>query len=350
VPLTFFAALTLLLAIRAAERPELSSFLLAGLAAGAAAATKYNGALALTMPLLAAGLAPAPGRRMLAAVVAAAGAGAGFLGGAPYSVLDLPNFLNGFASLMQHYNQPRSTGDTALVYIKHLRNWFSWTGVLPLGIGWIGLAVAALGMGVAGLFSRTRRTIALVLVLFPVCYLWFISNQGSLQYGRYVLPLTPMLSIFLGIGTSYLSRRLAPVRPRAGRLVPLAAALILLPSLGAAAAWNAAHGRSATAEQAGSWIVRQVPRGARVAIEGQVVRLPPSFRVAEMSRLIDETPDDLRRQRIDYLVASTTLSDRFTPGDLAAHHALLASSQVLQVFPGGRDHPGPTITVLRLVR
>src|SRR5262249_39560807 len=59
VPLTFFVTLTLLFSLRAAERGTLAAFAWAGAIAGLATATKYNGAAALLMPLLACFMTPA---------------------------------------------------------------------------------------------------------------------------------------------------------------------------------------------------------------------------------------------------------------------------------------------------
>ena len=52
-PLTFFVALTFLLSLVAHERGTLAGFATAGAASGLAAATKYNGGVALLMPVIA---------------------------------------------------------------------------------------------------------------------------------------------------------------------------------------------------------------------------------------------------------------------------------------------------------
>src|SRR5262245_4303195 len=59
VPVTFFVALTFLLALRANEQERTSAFALAGVAAGLATATKYPGAVALLLPLVAVWMTPA---------------------------------------------------------------------------------------------------------------------------------------------------------------------------------------------------------------------------------------------------------------------------------------------------
>ena len=73
-PLTFFVTLTLLLSLAAHERRTLRAFAWAGAAAGLAAATKYNGGLALLMPLLACWMTVAarPSRRLKRALAAVA--------------------------------------------------------------------------------------------------------------------------------------------------------------------------------------------------------------------------------------------------------------------------------------
>src|SRR5262245_12057996 len=67
-PLTFFVALTMLIAVIAAEDGRLRWFALAGMAAGFATAVKYNGAVALLMPLIVAMLAGGVRLRAAAAV------------------------------------------------------------------------------------------------------------------------------------------------------------------------------------------------------------------------------------------------------------------------------------------
>src|SRR5690349_21222382 len=75
-----------------------------------AVATKYNGAIALLMPLIACGMTPAVRPSRLVASLATLGA---FLGAsliaAPYTLLDLPGFLNGFAHLATMYRDPANT-------------------------------------------------------------------------------------------------------------------------------------------------------------------------------------------------------------------------------------------------
>ena len=100
--------------------------------------------------------------------------------GAPYSVLDIPGFLNGFAALMQHYNQERLGGEmAATLYLKHIADWFS--VITPSGrlyriTSWPAVAIATLGaVSIAAEALRSSRLAhSLILLVFPFTYFWFI--------------------------------------------------------------------------------------------------------------------------------------------------------------------------------
>ena len=242
-PLTHFVAWALLLSIRATERERVASVALAGVAVGLAAAVKYNGVVALLIPLLAA--ASLPRGRRLPGIWAATSAAAGtFLLCAPYTVLDLPAFLNGLAYLMQSYNQQRPLLDSMSNYVAYLRNWFTWPGVLPAWIGYGALSIAVAGL--LSLLARAatgrQRLVALILFSFPVVHFWFISTQ-TLQYGRYLMPLAPMLCVGLGAGLVALADRLARPSVRHWWLAGLTLAT-LAPSTASAISWDREHQRT----------------------------------------------------------------------------------------------------------
>ena len=65
VPVTFFVMLALLLSLRAHERGTAAAFAVAGMAAGLAAGTKYNGAVAVLIPLVCCMMTPAVRLAML---------------------------------------------------------------------------------------------------------------------------------------------------------------------------------------------------------------------------------------------------------------------------------------------
>jgi 4-amino-4-deoxy-L-arabinose transferase-like glycosyltransferase len=351
-PLTLFTTLALLLSIRAAERQTLPALALAGLAVGLATAIKYNGVLALLMPALVAVTLP-PGRRLAALTVAVAAAAVTFLACAPYTVLDLPAFLNGLAFLMQSYNQHRPLPEAMANYVAYLRNWFTWPGVLPAQVGYAALLLIAAGFVV--MFRRAQaapqRVAALLVVAFTLAYFWFVSTQ-ALQYGRYLLPIGPMLAVGLAVALHALIGRADRGWTRA--TVWAVVVLLLLPPTASAVSWNRTHQRTTTAEQAAQWIVSQAAAGDRVVVEASLIHLPPRFVVTRSNSLIGRTIDEYQRDGVTYLIANSTLSSRYyadpaTHADaITAHRTLLALTRPVATFVPDANHPGSTMTILRV--
>lgn len=357
-PLTLLVTATLLLSLRAAESGRLGAVALAGLAAGLAAAIKYNGAAALIMPLIAAVGLPA-GRRLAGACIAVGAAGAGFLLTAPYTVLALPEFLNRLAALMQAYNRDRPMRVVMANYVAYLRNWFAWPGVLPVQIGYIPLAAALGGWAVAiarasGLKGYLH---AALLVVFPVLYFWFMSSQ-TLQYGRYLLPIGPMLAVGLGLGIVAAARAIGTWVPAARRAaLPFLLVLLLGAPTLATLAWLRTHGRTSTLEQAGAWLVEHGSPGDRVAFENVATfHLPPPLVLVRAGELISRTVDEYRADQVTWLILTSDRSSTYhadpvgNRARIAAYQTMLAMTEPAATFTPTADHPGATVTILRLRR
>jgi 4-amino-4-deoxy-L-arabinose transferase-like glycosyltransferase len=356
VPLTLLVATTLLLSLRAAEARTLRALLLAGACVGLTTAIKYNGALVLVMPLIAAAALPG-GRRLTGLLLVPVAAALGFLLAAPYSLLDLPAFLNGVAHLMQSYNHPRPITAAAWTYLGHLRNWFSWQTMLPLEVGWIALAVGLVGtMAIArGTGLPGQRLRAAILLVFPLLYFWFISHEGSLQYGRYLLPVVPMLAVSVATGTVAVAGLLARRLPAARRLaLPLVVLLLLAPPTAAAIDWDIVQGRVTTTDQAAAWISAHATPAQPIVVEDTAAQLPPRLKSTQVHQLIDKTVEQYRAEGTVYLVASEALSSRYfanpvgRAGDVAAYAALLRDTQLVATFAPSRDHPGPGLRILKV--
>jgi 4-amino-4-deoxy-L-arabinose transferase-like glycosyltransferase len=361
-PLTFFVALTLVTSLTAAIEQRTLWFFLSGLFVGLAAATKYPGALTILMPLFAM-MSPMSLRARVAALSAVFGGSMlGFLVGAPYSLFDLPEFLNGFASLVQHYNREVSAVDSAITYVKYIRGWFGWPGTLPAVAAWPAMALCLVGLVVVGaeLRSRETRTGAAVVLVFPIAYFWFISNQ-SLLFGRYAMPLAPSLSIALAIGVlatfDWIETRVKIGRPGLVKFAILVA--LLTPPLAQSFSASRALRFESTQEQAAKWMVQNIRQDEPVVMEGAVARLPPrGFRVTEVLRLIRYTADQYRQDGVVYLIASSSEYDKYfknadparVAGEISAYNKLFRETQTVQVFAPSAQHPGPTIRVLKIVR
>jgi 4-amino-4-deoxy-L-arabinose transferase-like glycosyltransferase len=355
-PLAFLVAMTLLTSLIASSEKRLRWFIAAGMAAGLATAVKYNGALALLMPLAAAAAAVTMPRRTVAALTALAAAVVTFLVAAPYSVLDLPNFLNAFAHLAASYNQSRSSWDIADLYVTYLRNsfgfgrgaWGAWSHM----VGWPTLLIGLFGFGLMAMQLRApdRRQAALPVLTFTIAYFWLIAHQ-SLVYARYYLPLLPMLCLAIGVGAAWLLDASTRIAAPALRRAALAALLLLaVPPTTHAFLFNWDRRGIGTEEIAARWLEKNVPHGELILTESPSFRLPPGFKLEYQPKLVSHSLDYFKQLGAKYLVASTERSASPTAGaeGAAAYRQLVSETQIVHIIPRTDDTPGPTLTVLRM--
>jgi 4-amino-4-deoxy-L-arabinose transferase-like glycosyltransferase len=356
VPSTFFVMLTLLLSLRAHERSTAWSFALAGGAAGLAAGTKYNAALAGLIPVVACVMTPAalPSRRVAAMSVAAAMAIA-FLAVAPYSFLDLPTFLNQFARLSSEYRTPISTpGPVWLIYMKHLRNALEWPGSV--------VVVAGLALGVYRIAAGPDRLKWMVATLFPAAYFYFISNQ-NISYGRYLLPLLPFLSL-LGAAAVLAVIDLVwrmKLPPFACRAITVALALIsVAPPAYTSIAFDANAAKVWTTEQAYEWIVHEIPAGSKVTLESRQILLPAAYNPTYLPQLRLRSFEQHVADGVDYLIASSQCygpyfdtqsggPERF-PSEYADYMRIFRHAQEVARFIPSSQHPGPELRILKIAK
>ncbi len=301
-PLTFFVTLALVLSLAAHERGTLAGFVWAGAAAGLAAATKYNGVVALMLPLLACWMTvPLRPGRLKVALATIAASGVSFLAFAPYTVLALPEFLDTFARLAREYRVGRVGDDPVwLLYLKYLlRHAFQWPALL--------LAFGGLGLGIVRLVRGPGRVRWALVVAFPLVYFWMLSTQ-RIVFARYLLPITPSLCLLVATavvsGVSLLRRYEIPRAPRTALIAGLTIAALLPPALLAVRS-DRDLARTNTVDLAYAWIIQNVPTGAYVVLEQHAMRLPNSYRSLNVSQLRPKDYAQWRSEGADYLVASS---------------------------------------------
>ncbi|MFB3853487.1 MAG: ArnT family glycosyltransferase [Vicinamibacterales bacterium] len=359
VPMTFFVASAFLLALRAAERTTVAGFAWAGVAAGLAAATKYYGGLIVSAPVV---LALATDRRSArpaaAAAAAIAAAIAAFLLAAPYTVMDLPAFLNGFASMSPALAGRDLSEDPGwLIYMKHLR----------LSLGWPASAALIVGLAVAvrQAIRGPERARWAVLALFPSVYFWLLSSR-TLIFGRYLMPIMPFVALIAGIAVVSVFQLLRDLASRAkdGRLrrrplrAALAAALVLpvlLPPTLTSCSFNRRLGLTSTYALAYEWILANVPRSAKVAIETAGLRLPTDrYDVEQMKTLILRDYEAFRAGGFDYFIASSQSfgsaleAPHLRPKHYEAYRRLFETASLVQKIVPSTDHPGPELRIYRV--
>jgi 4-amino-4-deoxy-L-arabinose transferase-like glycosyltransferase len=352
VPATFFVLVTLLLSLRTHERSTLWSFALAGAAAGLAGATKYNAGLAVIMPLVACVMTPAARpSRGLAAIWVVAGAMIAFLIAAPYTLLDLPNFLNGFAQLASEYRAPANTTNPGwFVYLKLFRSSLQWPASLIVLAGLVlGCVRTALGP------DRLKWTLP---VAFSLLYFFFVSHQ-NIYFGRYLLPMVPSLTLLGAAAIVWIidamRQRSVPAAARQA-VTALVTLFVIVPPAYTSIAGNTEEGRVWTTEQAYRWIVANVPKGSTIYIEGSVTfQLPADYKsthVVQLRRKGDAA--SFKRGGVEYLVASSQQFGLYADSpdepskEYRDYQRLFDETQELARFTPSAEHPGPELRILHV--
>jgi hypothetical protein len=220
------------------------AYVLAGLLAGLAAATRYTAGLVAVVPLALALLGEDRWRRAAAVVAGSAVAFVGVVGlaGHPADYGRGLAFLGGRAG--QQYGTP-----IGLVYHP--------TVSLPYGLGF-GTYTLALAGVVLALVRRRPLDVALLVYLAASLAVVGFSHE---VFWRYALPVLPALCLLAGGLT-----RLA--RDRRTRWLGAGAALLLMaPSAYASVTTDRLLGAEDTRQQAADWLLRNAPAGSELRID-----------------------------------------------------------------------------------
>jgi hypothetical protein len=258
--------------------------------------------------------------------------GVGFLIGTPYSVLDLPAFLNGLAFEVRHYatvGDPGSEGQNAwLWYGGYL---LRWEGVLPL---------LALGEGLRAALTKRRET--WFFASLPLAALFLVSTY-AVKNDRTAMAILPALAILAG---AFLDGAIALLEQRTTRSLSwlLAAALLLAVLLRPAR--NALQvdlrfNQPDVRTQVTRWLEAHVPAGSHVVGEYYSPLLTDSaLHFVWVDHAFDQ-PLEWYRQNADYLVLVENryagyLSDpqRYR-SQVAAYESLFAAFERVQDLQGG---------------
>jgi 4-amino-4-deoxy-L-arabinose transferase-like glycosyltransferase len=351
VPMTFLVALTMLLAVRAYEQRTTAAFAWAGAAAGLAAATKSPGGVAILMPFVALAVTrDGPARLRTAAAILASAAGA-FLLWAPYTILDLPAFLNGFGLLADaHAAGTPPSQPVWWLYLLHLR--------ATLGVGGLALSLAAVAVALGAFFrtSGSARAIWAVGAVFVLAFSVVLSRRTIVD-PRYLLPLIPPLFVLAG-GTVAAMLQWSGGR-RLGRRWRFAAAAAVIAVVAVTPAMRATGYvsmivRTSSNALAYAWILENVTAGSRVALEVEGMILPDRYEALNVPSLIDHDYEYYESAGVEYLVTSSQAAGRAFDATSStrglAYRNLLRSMELLEIFSPSPEHPGSEIRVYRMLR
>jgi 4-amino-4-deoxy-L-arabinose transferase-like glycosyltransferase len=296
----FWAALTLLFSELLRERREAKWYVWAGLCAGLAGATKYNGAVAVTLPILAHVLSNKWGEwgwlngRLLLSLGAFL---VGFFGGNPFALGNLPDFLAGLATVLHHYG-------TQHPGFEGKANWRWYPSVFLRSAD----ALWTIG-GVVGLLALPLKEWkkGLLLAAFPVIYYVMVS-RFIVRFERNMVPLLPFLAIgggwLLDKGADLLARQLRRAQLSCILAVAGVAVLISMP-LVASVALDSELAQTDHRELAGQWVEENITPGSKIALEHYAIPFDYSrYQVQDVIRASDHDLDWYLQQGFDIVIVS----------------------------------------------
>ncbi|MGD9046660.1 MAG: glycosyltransferase family 39 protein [Anaerolineae bacterium] len=331
----FWASLTLLFSELIRTRGEAKWYLLAGLCAGLAGATKYNGAVVVVAPLTAHGLRESKGVWGWLSgglFLALGGFLVGFFGGNPFALGNLPDFLNDLATVLHHYG-------TQHPGFEGTGNWRWYATVLLTSAD--ALWVVAGITGLVGLLWRDWRK-GLLLLSFPILYFLVIS-RFIVRFERNLVPLLPFLALgggwLLDAGSDWLRQRLKWSQLGGNMLAILATALLVVLPLIASVSFDRALSQTDHRESAGQWVEAHIQPGSRIAIEHYSVPFDyDRYHVEDVIRMGDHDLDWYRQEGFEVLIVSDGIWEvlrqqpEFYADEVAAYDALSTNGTLLAEF------------------
>ena len=305
VPMTFLVAVVTWMSLRVLAGDGLRWAWWGAVVAGLAAATKYNGAIAMALPLLALMLGrDRPRRWWLCALGLPVVSLLAFVVANPYALLSWDDFSAGVINQYTRWGDSPAWGQSR----EPLPMLYGRATLVMVG----GAHAVALLWGVVTIVGKSWRTAA-VLLAFPLLYLAGMLTK-SLFFWRFVLPLLPALAVLAALGWDSLLGMLERLAGRGGaprdsaademqkagglaetagvhalrsrRCSPWAAGVLLC-----ASAWPAAQlvrfnqllAVPPTWLQARDWIMENASRGQHVFAAGLAPSLPPGWTMHSLS-------------------------------------------------------------------
>jgi 4-amino-4-deoxy-L-arabinose transferase-like glycosyltransferase len=331
----FWVALAYLFSDLIRTRHQTRWYFLAGLCAGLAGATKYNGAVAIVMPLLAHVLATHWGEwgwLSSGLFVTLGGFALGFFGGNPFALGNLPEFLNDLAAVLYHYG-------TQHPGFEGIGNWRWYPGVFLTSADAAGVVVGVIGL-VALLIREWRK--GLLLIAFPILYYLMIS-RFVVRFERNLVPLLPFLALgggwLLDAGADWLSRRFKRGARLSHGLVALGTILLIALPLAASISFDWILSQTDFREKAGQWVMENVQKGSKIAIEHYSIPFDyDQYHVEDVVRITDHDLDWYRKEGYDVLIISDGVWDvlrsqpQFYADTVAAYDELVSNSTLLAEF------------------
>jgi len=329
-----FELLTILASLAVATSGRWIAYVAAGIAVGATAGTKYNGAVVCTCVIAAHlfrfGIAPKEWVRLgLAGVVSVFA----FLLSTPFALFDNHLFMTGMTNQFHHYagGHQGMEGNAPAWYLSEL---WAEGGVASV------LAVVQLAR-----LRQHRTALMVVLAGCAIPYLLFISFF-TVRNDRTLLPIVPSILILAAMYAVYLGSSQSPIRRvspslRQILLITLGLAMIVTP-LRVCVVQTMQLTTIDSRATAREWINSQLPPHSIVAVESYAPFIDPSrFRIVQTERAIDHPLDWYLDHGVDYVVLSQGMFGRYFgnphvyPTEVAYYQHLMGSLNLVKRFTDG---------------
>ena len=297
----FFVLLSFWGSVQVLRQGKTRHYLIAGIAAGLSASTKYNSALVVLVLVSAHFLRyRTKGFRERNLYLAVFLSAISFMLTTPYALLDFKEFWAALQFDAQHYasGHPGMEGNTLSWYLTYL-----WRIEGPVSL------LAVLGV-LWGLHIRSKPIT--LLAAFPMTYFVFIS-RFIVRNDRTLLPLIPFLFL---LASSLSIDCYEWAKKEKGKLLTAIVCGAVALSLAIPLVETVQQGIRITTvdsrETGRIWIAENLPDGARVAVESYAPYVnPQDYSVQGFDGLIDHDSEWYIRHDFDYLVFSGGAFSRF---------------------------------------
>ena len=195
IPVTVMSMLAIYMIIRLYEKPTSVNYLLAGLAIGFAAGTKYYAAVLVLLLIGAHLLATKRVSINKNLIISGMSCAVGFIITTPFAILDFKTFFRDTTMLFTTTQMVQNLYDpvTALSYFFHLDN----------GLGTPLFILSLIGTAYCMYLARKNNKL-LLLLSWAIGYFLLVSYVIHFSFLRYILPVVPIIIIFAGVFFDYL--------------------------------------------------------------------------------------------------------------------------------------------------